>query len=64
MNEETKADRLKRLEGELKQLQGARPEHCHGTDGYISAHRASPEHMHRIEELEEEIKALRKELGG
>ncbi len=61
---ETNAERLKRLEGELQQLKGARPEHCHGTDGYIGEHRARPEHLLRIEELEEEIQALRGKPGA
>ena len=63
-NDETRAERLARLERELQQLQRARPEHCHGTDGYIGEHRARPEHLLRIEELEEEIQALRGKPGA
>jgi hypothetical protein len=62
--DETKAERLARLEREVQQLKNARPEHCHGTDGYIGEHRARPDHMLKIETMEEEIKTIRKELGG
>ena len=60
--EETNEARLARLEKELAGLKETLPEHCHGTDGYISDHRASPEHWQKIEDLEEEIEKLRAEL--
>lgn len=62
--EETNEARLARLEQELADLKETLPEHCHGTDGYISDHRASPEHWQKIEDLEEEIEKLRAELRG
>lgn len=61
---ETKKDRLARLEKELAQAKDTLPEHCHGTDGYISDHRATPEQWQKIEDLEEEIQKLKAELGG
>lgn len=61
---ETKQDRLARLQQELTDLKAALPEHCHGPDGYISDHRASPEHLEKIELLEEEIRGLKAELKG
>lgn len=63
-SEETREARLARLEKELADLKQTLPEHCHGTDGYISDHRASPEHWQRIEDLEEEIERLRAERRG
>lgn len=63
MPEETKEQRLARLEDELKQLKSTFPEHCYGREGYISVHRASPEHYQKIEDAEEEIKKLKSELG-
>ena len=62
--EETKQERLARLQQELTDLKAALPEHCHGADGYISDHRASPDHLEKIELLEEEIQGLKAELGG
>ena len=63
-SQETKQQRLARLEKELAQLKDALPEHCHGSDGYISDHHATPEHWQKIEDLEEEIGKLKAELGG
>ena len=60
--DQTKQARLARLEKELADLKETLPEHCHGTDGYISDHRASPEHWQKIEDLEEEIEKLKAEL--
>ncbi|NQT16077.1 MAG: hypothetical protein HQ582_25195 [Planctomycetes bacterium] len=62
--EETKEERLARLQQELANLKAALPEHCHGSEGYISDHRASPEHLEKIELLEEEIQGLKAELKG
>ena len=39
------------------------PEHCYGTEGYISVHRATPQHFQKIEDLEDEIKNLKEELS-
>ena len=62
--EETKEQRLARLDQELARAKDALPEHCHGTDGYISDHRATPEQWQKIEDLEEGIEKLKGELGG
>ena len=63
-NAETKKERLIELEGQLADLKAKLPEHCHGQDGYISDHRATPEHWQKIEDTEEEIKSLKAELGA
>ena len=63
MSEETKEERLFRLEEELEELKATLPEHCSGTKSYISVHRASPTHWQKIEDIEEEIKQLKAELG-
>jgi len=63
MEQETKEQRLRRLEQELKDLKATLPEHCYGTKGYIGVHRATPAHWQKIEEAEEEIKKLKEELG-
>ena len=63
MEQETKEQRLSRLEQELKDLKATLPEHCYGTKGYIGVHRATPAHWQKIEEAEEEIKKLKEELG-
>jgi hypothetical protein len=60
---ETKRERLARLEGELTELKKTLPEHCYGTKGYISVHRATPKHWELIEQKEDEINRLKKELG-
>jgi len=60
---ETTEERLARLEQELKDFEATYPEHCYGTKGYISVHRASPAHFQKIEELEEQIGELKAELG-
>jgi uncharacterized small protein (DUF1192 family) len=62
-SEETKQQRLAKLQKELAALKDTLPEHCYGADGYISDHRASPEHWQKIEDLEEEIGKLQAELG-
>lgn len=61
--QETKEQKLARLETELKDLKATLPEHCYGTKGYIAVHRATPTHWQKIEDLEEEIKKLKTELG-
>ena len=48
---------------ELKQLKSVLPEHCYGTDGYINVHSASPEHIQKLEDMEEEIEKLEADLG-
>jgi hypothetical protein len=60
---ETKPEQLARLEKELSQLKETLPEHCHGTDGYISDHRATPEQWQKIEDLEDQIGKLKAEVG-
>jgi len=62
--QETKAEELARLQQELADLKGTLPEHCYGTKGYISVHRATPAHWQKIEETEERIKQLKAELGS
>ena len=62
--QETKPERLTRLQQQLADTQAKLPEHCHGTDGYITDHRATPAQWQEIEDLEEEIKALKTELGS
>jgi hypothetical protein len=63
MTEDTKEEKLSRLERELKSLRTSFPEHCSGTTGYVGVHAASPAHWQKIEDLEEEIKALKAELS-
>ncbi len=63
-NNETAEERLSRLQQELADMQAKMPEHCHGQEGFISDHRATPEHWQRIEDLEEEIAALMAKLSG
>jgi uncharacterized protein YceH (UPF0502 family) len=62
-SQEAKHERLATLEQELADMKSRLPEHCHGTDGYISDHRAKPEHWQKIEDLEQEIAKLKAELG-
>ena len=63
MSKESKVEELSRLEQELADLKAMLPEHCSGTQSYVSAHRASPAHWQRIEDLEEEIKKLKAQLS-
>lgn len=59
--EETREERLRRLERELAALKQTLPEHCYGREGYISVHHARPEHWQKIEDLEDQIRRLRAE---
>lgn len=61
---QSKEQRLLELETRLADLKAKLPEHCHGADGYISDHRATPDHWLQIENTEEEIKTLKAEMGG
>ena len=61
--DETAEERLSRLEEELADMHARLPEHCHGRDGYISDHRATPEQWKKIEDLEEEIAALKAQMA-
>ncbi|MDD5772819.1 MAG: hypothetical protein PHX78_05050 [bacterium] len=60
---ETKNEKLARLEKDLKEVKGTLPEHCYGKNGYIDYHNAPVSLWQKIEGLEEEIKVLKKELG-
>ena len=60
---ETKEEKLARLEKDLGDLKARLPEHCSGTEGFVSVHRANPEHWQKIEDLEDEIKQLKTALG-
>ena len=64
MPEETKKERLSRLEQELKEWKAALPEHCCGAAGYVSVHHASTTHWRRIEDLEEQIAKRKAELDS
>lgn len=64
MDKEANETKLAQLKEELKRLKSTLPEHCSGTENYISTHRASSSHWLKIEECEEEIKKLQAELGG
>jgi len=58
---ETKQAKLARLEEQLKDLKATLPEHCAGRTEFISVHHASLTHWQKIEELEDEITALKAE---
>ena len=62
MGKETNAEKLSRLKQELKRLKSTLPEHCSGTESYISTHRASAAQWLKIEDIEEEIRKLEAEL--
>jgi len=62
-DQQTKPERLARLQEELHELKSTLPEHCYGTEGYISVHRATPAQWQKVEEIEEEISRLKEELG-
>jgi len=62
-DEEDKKARLAKLQETLKDLKDTLPEHCAGRTEFISVHHASLSHWQKIEELEDEIKALQKELS-
>jgi len=59
-----KQERLNELKKKLDELRGRDPSHCSGTDTFVghTGHTMSPELFQKIEELEEEIKKLEKEL--
>ena len=61
MSNETKQEKLARLEEELKELKAVLPEHCYGTKGYTDVHHASAAHWQKIEEIEEQIEKLKAE---
>ena len=64
MVKETNEEKLSRLKQELGRLKSTLPEHCSGTESYISVHRASATHWRKIEDIEEQIKKLEAELGS
>jgi len=55
--------RLAQLREDVKELQATLPEHCSGTKGYTGVHHATPAHWQKIEDIEEEIRALEAELA-
>ncbi|MEW6088231.1 MAG: hypothetical protein AB1498_08005 [bacterium] len=63
-NNETKKDKLVRLEKELEEAKKSLPEHCYGKNGYIDYHHAPASLWRKIEDLEEEIEKLKKEAGA
>ncbi len=63
MGKETNEEKLSRLKRELERLKSMLPEHCSGTQSYMSVHRASVTQWIEIEDIEEEIKKLEAELG-
>jgi hypothetical protein len=62
-NDDVKKSRLAKLEIDLKELNKTLPERCVGVTTYIGIPHATSEHWMMIEEIEEEIKALKKELA-
>ena len=60
--EKAKLDKLAKLQDVLKDLKEKLPEHCAGRTEFISVHHASLAHWQKIEENEDEINALKKEL--
>ena len=62
-NNQTKEQRLLELEKLLADLKAKLPEHCSGTDSYVSDHRATPDHWLQIENTEEEIRTIKAEMG-
>jgi hypothetical protein len=62
--EESKQEKLARLQQELECLKNSWPEHCTDTGGYVNVHRVKPEQMQKIEDLEDEIEQLKSELSG
>lgn len=59
-----KQKKLEELKAKLDELKGRDPSHCSGTDTFVghTGHTMSPELFQKIEELEEEIKKVEKEL--
>ena len=64
MSNQTNEEKLTELKDKLKKLKAMLPEHCAGTEAFISTHRASTDHWLKIEEVEEEIKTLEAEIAG
>ena len=62
--DESKQEKLARLEKELKDLTNSWPEHCSGSGEFVNVHRAKPEQMQKIEDLEDEIDQLKSESAG
>ncbi len=54
-----KDDPIAKLQKELEELKARRPEHCSGREGFVGVHRASPELLEKIEEIEEKIRDLK-----
>lgn len=63
MSKETNEEKLARVQQELKDLKATLPEHCSGTESYVSVHHASVPHWLKIEELEEQIKKLQAQMN-
>ena len=63
MGKETDEEKLAQLQQELEDLKAKLPEHCSGTDTYVSVHRASPAHWQKIEDVEEAIRKLKSNSG-
>ena len=63
MSNETNKAKLARLEQELADLKAVLPEHCYGTKGHVYTHHAFAAHWQKIEDLEDEIKQLKAEMG-
>ena len=59
-----KQERLKELTAKLEELKRRDPSHCSGTESFVghTGHTMSPELFQQIEDLEEEIKKLKKEF--
>lgn len=62
-NKQLKQDRLARFQEDLRELKAALPGRCSASKESAGAHDASPAHWQKIEDLEEEIKALAAELA-
>ena len=55
-------EKLAELKAQLKDLEGRNPAHCSDTRGYVG-HQLSAELFQKIEDLEEEISELERQLG-
>jgi archaellum component FlaC len=58
-----KRGQLEALKKKLEDLKKRRPEHCAGTEEFVGVNKMSPELIGEIEELEDQVEALEKELG-